>query len=117
MSKLISYLLSSAAAEFGDSLAKRLSTLYPVALDKPGAKKVSANRMASILERLYADARSYRHAHHLGYIGRARMSHAFKWRLLEIGYSKEVIDMATEGLVVYLYKPKTGTSPEKAASK
>jgi len=93
------------AVEFGDRLARRFAELYPPALDRPGAPQISANRLSRILEGLYAEAQIFNTQHNLGYYRRTRLSHAFKWRLMELGYSKPLIETATEGLIVYLHKP------------
>lgn len=106
------------AIDFGDSLARRFAELYPPALDKPGAPGLSANRLAHIMESLCRQAQAFQRAHGLGYYRRARLAHAFKWRLLEYGYTKPLIDAATEALVVYLLKPAEGAPElEKARAK
>lgn len=94
------------AVNFGKSLADELNEQYPVALDTDSKKKVSADRIGRILERIYLRAQTHRDEHSLGYYKKTRLCHAFKWRLGEIGYTKAFIDLATEGLVVYLHKPK-----------
>ena len=33
------------------------------------------------------------------------LANAFKWELIDKGYSKEFVDMATEGLVMELSRP------------
>ncbi len=92
-------------AEHGNYLADELNRQYPVALtNAPGKPKVSVDRVTRILERIYSRAQTYRDEQQLGYFKKTRLCHAFKWRLTEIGYSKEFVDMATEGLVVYLAK-------------
>lgn len=93
------------ATDFGDGLARRFAELYPPALDKPDAPGLSANRLARIMEGLCVQAQAFRHEHRLGYYRRARLAHAFKWRLMEYGYSQALIDAATEALVVYMSKP------------
>lgn len=114
LKRLLNTLTSNQAVDFGSTLASRLATLYPVSLDQPGSQKISANRMANILEGLYGEAQSFRYKNKLGLFGRTRLGHAFKWRLIELGYTKEFIDMATEGLVVYLHKPvETATKVTK----
>lgn len=93
------------AIDFGEGLARRFAERYPPALDKPGAPAIYANRLARILESLYAEAQSFHQEQGLGYYRRTRLAHAFKWRLMEYGYSKPLIDAATEALVVYMGKP------------
>jgi hypothetical protein len=90
---------------FGQNLAEELSRQYPVALEGSGTAKVSANRVGRILDKLYLKAQLHRDEYKLGYYHKTRLCHAFKWRLTELGYSKTFIDLATEGLVVYLSKP------------
>jgi hypothetical protein len=100
---MIKRLFAQAAADFGDSLAQELAKRYPVELDKsPG--RISADRMSRILEGLYSRARQFHAENRLGLLGRTRLAHAFKWRLLELGYGKDFISLATEGLIVYFNK-------------
>ncbi|HNG54740.1 MAG TPA: hypothetical protein PLR85_15240 [Nitrospira sp.] len=103
--------------DFGAALASRLALLYPASLDSQQDRKISANRLANILEGLYTEAQMYRQMHKPGYLGLTRLSHAFKWKMIELGYSKEFIDMATEGLVVYLHKPVGTKAPAKKSNK
>ncbi len=107
--KVLSLFSAKNAIAFGKNLANDLSGLYPVSLD--GSAKVSADRVGRILEKLYIRAQSYQGENNLGYYRKTRLCHAFKWRLTEIGYSKQFIDLATEGLVVYLHKPPVSESP------
>lgn len=99
------------AIDFGNGLAQRFSERYPPNLDKAGAPQVSANRLARIMEGLCIEAQSFRDQHSLGFYRRARLAHAFKWRLMESGYSNPLIEAATEALVVYLGRPSE-TVPE-----
>ena len=85
-------------------MAQELINRYPLELDKsPG--KISAARISRILEGIYERARQIHAEQKLGLIGKTRMAHAFKWRLRDEGYSNAFVDLATEGLVVYLNKP------------
>jgi hypothetical protein len=104
---------ASSASAFGDELARRFAQRYPPALDQAEAPQISANRLARILESLYAEAQAFHTEHKLGWYRQARLAHAFKWRLIELGYSQPLIEAATEGLVVYLRKPRI-ESPELA---
>lgn len=105
---------SRKAIEFGESLAIKLSRQYPPSMEQPNAPKISANRLSRILEDIYSQAQVFRKESQIGFIRRARLSHAFKWQLTELGYSKHFIDMATEGLVVYLHKAPPVSTPELA---
>lgn len=112
---MFSHLSAKSSINFGMKLANDLSELYPVSLD--GSTKVSADRVGRILEKLYLRAQIHRDENHLGYYKRTRLCHAFKWRLTEIGYSKPFIDLATEGLIVYLHKQQSSVSPDLAQAK
>lgn len=94
---------------FGSELAKDLNKHFPASLEGKGKSKVSSDRVARILEKIYASAQAFRDANKLGYYRKTRLSHAFKWQLIELGYSTAFVDMATEGLVVYLHKPTQAT--------
>lgn len=93
------------AVNFGENLARTLSTQYPASLQAEGKAKISVERVSRILESLYHKAQEYRDSHNIGYYSKTRLCHSFKCHLLESGYTKEFTDMATEGLIVYLSKP------------
>jgi hypothetical protein len=112
VSRFLPTLFGQPAAAFGDQLAVRLAERFPRNLDMAGKARISANRIANILESLYNEAQFFRKDQKLGLIGRTRLTHAFKWRLIELGYSKAFIDMATEGLVVYMHRPPAPVAPE-----
>ena len=114
---MLNRLTARPAIDFGDALARRFAELYPPALDKPDAPGISANRLARIMEGLCLQAQAFRLEHGLGYYRRARLAHAFKWRLIEFGYSKPLIEAATEALVVYLNRPPEPNAAIDAAWK
>ena len=114
---MLNRLTARPAIDFGDALARRFAELYPPALDKPDAPGISANRLARIMEGLCLQAQAFRLEHGLGFYRRARLAHAFKWRLIEFGYSKPLIEAATEALVVYLNRPPEPNSAIDAARK
>jgi hypothetical protein len=86
------------AHELADSLAKR----YPPVLDVTPEKRISANRLTKVLEETLARAVEFQREHRLGTFGKAKLGNEFKWRLRELGYSEKFIDVATEGLMVYV---------------
>jgi hypothetical protein len=86
------------AHELADSLAKR----YPPVLDVTPEKKISANRLTKVLEETLARVVDFQREHRLGTFGKAKLGNEFKWRLRELGYSEKFIDVATEGLMVYV---------------
>ena len=88
--------------EFAKTLAQELAKRYPPALDKGGERKVSQKRLVTLLEDTFNKALDYRKQHKLGVYKKARLSNTFRWELEELGYSAKFIEVATEGLVVYI---------------
>ena len=97
--------------EFARSLAKEISTRYPPALDQAKEKKISQARIARVLEEAYGKAIQFHSDRHLGVYRKARLGNTFRWELTSLGYSKPFVEMATEGLVIYI----TRKSAEAAA--
>lgn len=88
--------------EFAKSLVQELAKRYPPAMDKEGERKLSQKRLTAILEDTYAKAVDFRQQHKLGVYKKARLGNTFRWELQEMGYSGKFVEMATEGLVVYI---------------
>ena len=98
--------------EFARSLAVDISKRYPPSLEQAKEKKISQNRIAKVLEDAYRKAVQFETAKNLGVYRKARFGNTFRWELTELGYSKTFIDMATEGLIVYI----TRKTPAETAS-
>jgi hypothetical protein len=89
--------------EFARSLAQDVAKRYPPAMDSAGsARKVSQKRLTTILEGTFGKAVAFKEEHKLGVYKKARLSNTFRWELQELGYSQQFVDVATEGLVVYI---------------
>lgn len=88
--------------EFALSLAADIVKRYPPDIDKNNKSKMSVDRLTRILESTFDKAKDFQTNHRLGLFRKAKLSNTFKWALKEKGYSDEFIDMATEGLVVYI---------------
>lgn len=99
---------------FAKSLAAEISRRYPPALEQSKEKKISQNRIARILEEAYDKAVEFKSSKHLGVYRKARLGNTFQWELKELGYSKQFVDVATEGLIVYITR-KAGEAKETAA--
>jgi hypothetical protein len=97
------------AKELADSVAKR----YPPTLDRDKNRMVSVNRITRVLEDVFDKAADFHREHRLGVYKKARLGNSFKWELAELGYSEKFVEVATEGLVVYLTrKPKASGATE-----
>jgi len=88
--------------EFAKNLALELSKRYPAALDKGGERRISQKRLTTILEDTFNRAIDFKQQHKLGVYKKARLGNTFRWELEELGYSKKFIELATEGLIVYI---------------
>ena len=87
---------------FAKTLAQEVAKRYPPALDKTGQRRLSEKRLAEILEGVVNKAVQFRDEHKLGVYKKARLGNTFRWELDELGYSKKFVEVATEGLIVYI---------------
>ena len=87
---------------FARELALEISRRYPPSLDKAGQRRVSQKRLTTILEETFVKAAEFRQQHNLGVYKKARLGNTFRWELEELGYSKTFIEVATEGIIVYI---------------
>jgi len=87
---------------FAKDLAASLAKRYPASLDISPDKRVSENRLTKVLEETLSKAAEFQQKHNLGMIGKAKLGNEFKWQLKELGYTERFIELATEGLMVYI---------------
>ena len=99
---------------FAKDLAQTIAKRYPPALDAAPEKRISANRITKVLEDALDKAADFNRAHRLGVYKKARLGNTFRWELKELGYSERFIEIATEGLIVYVSNVKR---PESAQAK
>jgi len=92
--------------DFAKSLAQDLAKRYPPELDKGGARKLSQKRLSTILEDIYEKAITFKKQHNLGVYKKARLGNTFRWEMEQLGYTKNFIETATEGLIVYITRTK-----------
>lgn len=90
--------------DFAKELAEELAKRYPPSMEAELDKKISSKRLTKILEGLYDKVTEFKNNNNLGVFKKAKLGNSFKWELKELGYSKEFVDLATEGLVVYVTK-------------
>ena len=113
---LLDSLRGPSTPDFAKQLALDLSAHYPPSLDQSPQKRVSVNRMTRILEEAFSRAESFKNEQRLGWLGKARLGNSFRWELKELGYSNEFVEMATEGLIVYITR-KTDGKPASPGAK
>ena len=102
--------------QFAKSLAVEISKRYPPALDQAKEKKISQNRITRVLEDAFNKATTFNSEKQLGIYRKARLGNTFRWELQTLGYSKPFVEMATEGLIVYITR-KTQKTATTSSSK
>jgi hypothetical protein len=90
--------------EFSKNLAQELAKRYPPALDAGNERRISQKRLTTILEETFSRAMEFKKQHRLGVYKKARLGNTFRWELQEMGYSEKFVEVATEGLIVYITK-------------
>mgnify|MGYP001573516931 CR=1 FL=1 len=89
--------------QFAKGLAQDIAKRYPPTMDTGSTeRKLSQKRLTVILEDAFNKAVTFKNRHKLGVYKKARLSNTFRWELTELGYSEKFIEVATEGLVVYI---------------
>ena len=88
--------------EFAKSLAQDVAKRYPPAIANNPAQMVSQKRLTVILEEAFGRAAEFNRENRLGWYKKAKLGNEFRWELKELGYDEKFVDVATEGLVVYL---------------
>ena len=86
---------------FAVALAEDLGRRFPASSEArtdPGAK----HQIKVILDGLSARAVRYHEEHKLGVYKKAKLANVFKWKLTEIGYSKDFVDRATKEIATKL---------------
>ncbi len=102
---------------FAKDLALELERRYSPTMEKGEDRKISAKGISNILESLYQKAVNFKQEKKLGFIRTAKLGNSFRWELKELGYSEKFIEVATEGLVVYLTRITGADKPTEAAKK
>jgi hypothetical protein len=99
-------------------LATELSKRYPPSLDVGNERKLSQKRLTTILEGVYSKAIVFNSENKLGLYKKARLGNTFRWALQELGYTAQFVEVATEGLVVYIARKESGPDgPATSTSK
>jgi hypothetical protein len=93
---------------FAKALAGEIAKRYPPELDQQPGKRPSVNRMTRIIEDATLKAVEFQAEHRLGWFGKAKLSNAFRWELTALGYQKDLVEVATEAVVIHLSRGKSG---------
>jgi ATP-dependent protease HslVU (ClpYQ) ATPase subunit len=99
--------------EFAKELAEMIAKRYPPALEKSPERRVSPNRITKVLEDALDKAGEFASTQRLGMFKKAKLANSFRWELKERGYSDKFIEIATEGVIVYVTRrSKAGTTTQ-----
>jgi hypothetical protein len=102
--KLLSWFLNPEVPETAAAIARSIVCRYPPSMDTAPVRRITPSRMEKILEDAYAKAIEFNSKNKMGWLSKARFGNAFRWELRDLGYTPEFVEMATEGLIVYLTK-------------
>lgn len=115
--KLLDWLTGKFVDEFAKGLAQRVAKRYPPTLESGGDRKISAKGISNILESVYQTAVEFKRDKELGFVRTAKLGNTFRWELKELGYSEKFIEVATEGLIVYLTRKPVADKPTESREK
>ena len=108
---MLKFFSTSGVDKFAKDLAQDISQRYPVAIANDPARKVSANRLTAILEDAFGQASAFAAEHKLGYFKKAKLGNTFRWELKEMGYDDKFVEIATEGLIVFITRKQDAAKP------
>lgn len=100
---------TSKVNEFAKTLAADIAKRYPPAIANNPEQMVSHKRLTAILEEAFNRAAEFQKEQKLGWFRRAKLVNEFQWELKEFGYDKKFVEMAAEGLLVYVTRGPSAT--------
>lgn len=87
---------------FAKSAAADIAKRFPPQLaSQPGAHQ-STTRLSRIIEDTCLQAVEFKKKHPMGWFRKSKLCNNFRWELIDLGYSKDFAEFATEALLVYL---------------
>lgn len=92
------------ASEFGTKLAEKFSLFLPQKTVQDG--NISRKQLDNVLAHILGEAREYSFSNELGLVNRSRLTNAFRWKLKEYGYKKELIEAAVYDVIIATQKTK-----------
>lgn len=88
--------------EFARELVEHIAAKYPPNVDADANKLRVEKKISRALEEAFKLAVNFRSEKKLGVYKKARLSNTFRWELQQKGYTQAFVELATEGLIVYL---------------
>ncbi|MDP1682154.1 MAG: hypothetical protein Q8L39_10335 [Burkholderiales bacterium] len=114
---IFNWFSGKAVDDFAKLLVQDLAKRYPSSMESGNERKISPKGISNILEAIYQKAIEFKIEKKLGVYRTAKLSNTFRWELKELGYSENFIEVATEGLVVYLTRKAGAVAANDAENK
>jgi len=96
---VIEWLNAKEAVEFGESLAEFFTRRIPLVEDENKKVISKANRRA-VLNEMVRKIDKFKSEHAMNFYKKAKLGNAFKWKLLEAGFSSEIVDSLTKQVLI-----------------
>lgn len=97
---MFSWFDTKEVVRFGIQLADDLSASLDKASKQPSKKEVASKDKA--LQKMRAQVNQFRQQSKLNFYKKSKLINEFRWRLLDIGYDKELVETITKELVILL---------------
>lgn len=95
-------LTSKRPVEFAEAMVEKIAKQFPPTSEPQLAKKGAQRRLEGIVEHIMTDIEVFQKEMRLGWIGKARLGNAFRWKLTDRGYSAHFAEALTEGIVRHI---------------
>jgi hypothetical protein len=87
---------------FAGAMVDKIARQFPPTSEPQLAKKGAQRRLEAIVENIMKDLETFQAEMKLGWIGKARLGNAFRWKLIDRGYSKQFVEALTEGVIKHI---------------
>lgn len=95
-------MFSPAPVDFANTLADKIARHFPPSSEPKLIKAGAQRRLEAVLETVMTDIERFQGEHRLGWLGKARLGNALRWKLSELGYSKQFVEALTEGVIKFI---------------
>ena len=80
-------------------MVEKIARQFPPTAEAQLAKQGARRRLEGIVQHIVTDLDAFQKEAQLGWIGKARLGNAFRWKLTDRGYSKQFVEALTEGII------------------
>lgn len=93
---LFSDMFSKRPLIFAEAIAGKIERQFPPSNESQLFKKGAQRRLEAIVETIMSDLVNFQGEIKLGWIGKSRLGNAFRWKLVDLGYSKKFVETLTK---------------------